>query len=358
MTKEAYLEAHPGAEVHSEHAKKLLTESLIPGPPSMKTKPKQSKKDEPKNGEALEFGVATLYQRTGLDDDEDKPFVPVHDDDWQIGPVVMDIWEAMAVAIESGENSLLVGPTGCGKSQGAEQLGSICGQPVFRLGCHGQITTEDFLGRVEVAIDPETGMNFTKWIDGILPRAMRRGWWLLLDELDAAPPNVMFVLQGVLENEHKLVLPQNGGEVVEPHPDFRFIATANTLGRGDETGLYAGTFVLNEAFLDRFGVCVACDYPEPETEANILAVKAGIPRGDARRMVECAVRVREALSNGDCYCTFSTRRLVAWATKSVKFGGDRDAVRKAAKLTVTNKLGNGDKEFVESVIQRHFGGSV
>jgi MoxR-like ATPase len=376
MKVEEYQEKYPGAETISEKARESASKAQMKGikgmrssgygarptvaPPKPVPAPSGNDDDRP-----MEVGVATLNQRKSLEP-FDQAFVPKHDEAWQIGEREMDFWEALAVALEATESPYIAGPTGCGKTAGVKELACVLNQPVRRVNCNGDMLADDFLGMQKVEVDPETGTNYTTWQDGVLPQAMRRGHWLLLDELDAAPEHVTMVLQSVLEMDHTLVLLANGGEVVKAHPSFRIIATANTLGRGDESGLHGGRTVLDEAFLDRFGVTIRADYPDVETEVRILVSKSGIDEGTARRMVQCATAVREALERGECHCTLSTRRLISWAQKAVKFGhaegvsekNKQRAMKRASELTVTNKLGNGDRDFVTGVIQRYFFGEV
>lgn len=290
-----------------------------------------------------------LVPRTDLTE-FDKQFVPTHDPDWQVGKAEMDKLEAVAVALADNENILDTGPTGCGKTAGAHQLAAALNQPVRKVPLSGDTRVADFYGTMVVEVDDKTGQSVTRWQDGIFTDAVRRGHWIVLDELDACPPAILFGLHSVLEQGGKLILATTG-EIITPHKHFRVFATANTLGRGDDTGLYTGTNILNEAFLDRFGVVLKSSYPEPATETKILVKKAHIANDRAKKMVEVARRVRDAAANDEVYCTFSTRRLLAWATKTVRL---RD-VHLAAEVTILNKLSPEDRAIVQGLIQRHIG---
>jgi cobaltochelatase CobS subunit len=343
----------------SEHAAKRAAEGQKkkqtdePAPSSAK-KTKVSEVIAEYDKTVMRFGYAQLKIRDDLDEKSDLPFVPEHDNGWLPGKREKEQWDLLSLGVSQNENVLLVGPTGCGKSEGVMELAAVLNQPVRRVNLHGDVRASDFVGEKLVDVDPESGQAVVKWVDGILPQAMRRGHWLLADEMDAAPPQILFVLQAVLERKRTLVLTANNGEVVKAHPNFRVIATANTLGRGDETGLYSGTNVLNEAFLDRFGIVIESDYPDSETETKILVKRTGIDEKFAKSMVQCAMKVREAQKNEQCYTTFSTRRLIAWAGKAVSM---KDPL-KSAKVAVLSRLGNDDRAFVAGVIQRYFGGEV
>lgn len=297
--------------------------------------------------DTLRFGCVSLKIRKDLGA-EDSAFVPKHNDNWMVGKTEENMLEELGLAVEENAPAFIYGPTGCGKSTLVEEMAAMLNQPCVRVQLNQRFTAAEFVGFHEIAAD-----GTTVWRDGLLPQAMRNGWWLMLDEITAAPAGILMKLQAVLEGK-PLVLTDNGGEVVEPHANFRLMATDNTNGRGDDTGLYAGTNVINEATLDRFGVVIKADYPTKDTEVEILVNRSGINTAVAEKMVAVARKVREALANEMCYCTFSTRRLISWAKKTARMHN----ARRAAQITVINKLSNDDAKFVENLIQRYFGGEV
>lgn len=355
MSSEQYTEKHPGAELLSAKAsgkKSPKTRAKAASVVATAASTTTAAETTPSGARVYRVGRGTLIERTDLDA-EDEYHVPSHDAAWMVGAREMEVWEVSACAIEDAENILISGPTGGGKTATVMQIGAVINQPVYRHQMKGETRAAEFLGEKTVEIDETTGQNHVVFKYGILAKAMKRGWWLLIDEIDMAPPEVLTVLQGVLEggDRKRLQLVENEGEVIEAHPGFRIIATANTLGRGDESGLYAGTKVLNAAFLDRFETVIQFDYPDAETEASIIVGKSKIGKREANRMVKIAGRVREANANEECECTMSTRQLIAWARKSDKLA----SVQRAAIYTILNKLNSEDRGLVEGVIQRYFG---
>jgi len=283
------------------------------------------------------FLDVTLKKRSSA-----SPLVPNGDPHYQFPPETAFLIQA----INHHENVMIVGPTGTGKSSLVMQLAARANIPMRRCNLNGETTVSDFLGRWTVR---GKEMLFS---EGILPTAMRYGDWLLLDEIDAALPQILFVLQSVLEEGGKLVLMEKEGEIIAPHPDFRIVATANTLGNGDDTGLYSGTQILNEAFKDRFATVIYLDYPDEKSEHAILAQKvSSLKKADIKRLVKCARHVREAAKREECYCSFSTRRLLALARKYAQLGN----LTQALELTVLNKLGRDDRRTVQEIAQRHLG---
>jgi cobaltochelatase CobS len=354
-TKE-YARRYPGAPTISDAASKVAasaaerrTPAKAKAPAAPEASATVSSTGEP---EVYKIGVARLRMRTDLTEVA-KAYVPAHDKAWNLGVREREQWEYLALGLQAQDNVLIVGPTGCGKSTGVLQLAAVCNVPLRRVNLHGDVRAADFVGDRTVTVDPKSGQAIVKWEDGVLIDAMRHGYWLLLDELDAAPSHILFVLQSVLEPGRSITLTANNGEVVKAHPDFRIIATANTLGRGDDSGMYTGTNLLNEAFLDRFGVVITASYPVPGDEAAILFGRSGLNKDDCSKMVEVAEQVRKLQASESVYATFSTRRLVSWATKAVLLGN----VRRAATITVLNRLGADDRKVIDGLIQRKWGGS-
>lgn len=253
-------------------------------------------------------------------------------------------------SVNMGENILLTGGTGVGKTSQILQLASRINQPVLRANFNGETRLSDFIGKMHV-IDGET-----KWVDGILPLAMKKGYWLLLDEIDFADPSILSLLHPVLEDNPCLVLKENDGEVIIPHKDFRIFGTANSIGAmQDKAGSYGGTNQMNEAFLDRWQVILVPNLTEKE-EIKVLKSKSeGIKTIWAKRMVEFANKVRKNALEDFQFSSdsFSTRRLISWAKKSSLLNSPIEG----AKLAWLDKMPESEQETVCKILQTHFGSS-
>lgn len=249
--------------------------------------------------------------------------------------VLMDIVEKKKV--------IATGHAGCGKSSLFEQLAARMNQNIMRVNLNAQITIGDFVGMWSVKD------GTTEWIDGVLPKAMREGIWLVLEELDFAEPAILSILNTVLESNGKLVLKEKGHEVIKPHENFRIFGTANTIGAMQAyRSLYQGTSIMNEAFLDRFR-CYHVDYLPAEEEAKVVA--ATVPRMTLRvatTIVKVANMVRESFLKEEVACTFSTRRVLDWAELLVR---KKDPI-KSAEIAVFSKISKEDKAVIEGIIQR------
>jgi len=250
------------------------------------------------------------------------------------------------VSMRDGEKILLVGPTGCGKSTLVEQLAARLNWPVVRVAASGGLTESDLLGEWTVR-DGETVFNY-----GFLPRAMEMGAVCLIDEIDGMEPSVAFAIHQLMEDQGKLVLLQNGGEIIEPNENFRLVTTANTLGNGDDSGLYTGTRVLNAAFLDRFAAVFRMSYMPADLEVEVIRFRVpDCTKTLARKLVKVASDVREAKHNDQIYCTFSTRRLIELARKHSQLGDFTAAL----ELAVLNRLQEEDRRVVSEICQRNLG---
>lgn len=237
---------------------------------------------------------------------------------------------------------LLTGPTGSGKSSIITQVAARLNWPYYRINCDADITRADFVGQW-VLQGKEMVFQY-----GILPNAMREGALLVVDEWDTANPAIGMALQAVLEDDGKLTIAETG-EVITPSAGFRIACTSNTLGMGDETGLYNGTQPQNFASLDRFKIVLEVDYPSKDAEVNIIKKKVGITDGDIlRKLVEYARLIREAFKREEIRVTMSTRTILNIADKIVDFGD----VASAYKVAYINKCSGSDKKFATELLQR------
>lgn len=222
--------------------------------------------------------------------------------------------------LDPQEPLYVFGPTGCGKTSCIRQLAARLNYPVFEVTGHGRLEFADLVGHLTVK---DGNMSFEY---GPLALAMRYGGLMLLNEIDLTSPEVAAGLNGVLDGS-PLCIAENGGELITPHPMFRFAATANTNGGGDETGLYQGAQRQNLAFADRFILCEV-GYPEPAVEEKLLHQRfPGLPKKLCKTMVDYANEVRKlfmgessssSLTNS-IEVTFSTRSLLRWGDLTVRF---------------------------------------
>lgn len=242
------------------------------------------------------------------------PYTPRLDPDYAFQESARDI---ICWFLYGNDALYLTGPTGCGKTSGIKQIAARLNYPVFEVTGHGRLELADLLGHLTVR---QGTMEFEY---GPLALAMRYGGLFLLDEIDLISPDVTAGLNGILDGS-PLCLSENGGEIIEPHPMFRFAATANTAGAGDESGLYSGTQRQNLALMDRFTLCEV-GYPSKDTEVALLTRKfPDLPQSLCTTMVEYAGEIRRLFIGGSgvtqqIEVTFSTRSLIRWADLTVRY---------------------------------------
>ena len=248
-------------------------------------------------------------------------------------------------AVNAGDNVLLVGHKGVGKTSVVEQVAARALMPLVRVNFTAHVTVSDLVGSIGITKDG------TAWNDGLLPRAMRSGYWLLLDELVFAPPELQSVLFPVMERPSSLTLKESpSGEVVKAHPRFRLFATGNSLG-GDGGGMYAGSQQLNGALLDRFsghGRILRVEPLPPKLEKQVLLRRVpGLSTSLAARTIDVAGRLRSQLLPA-----LSTREIVNWSRKTIEC---KNAVEAASMTFLAIVPTDEERRGIADVIQAAFG---
>ncbi len=276
----------------------------------------------------------------------DNPYVPLMDPDYHFDP---DTTRAIAAGFCFNRRVLVQGLHGTGKSTHIEQVASRLGWPCMRINLDGYITRLDLIGRDGVRVTD--GKQVTFFQEGILPWSLRRPICLIFDEYDAARPDVLFVLQRVLERQGKLTLVEQN-TIITPHPYFRLFATANTIGLGDATGLYHGTHAINQGQMDRWDVVTSLNYITVEQETQIITSK--VPQLDRERyvapMVQCAQLIRRSFASGDISSVMSPRSVLSWAENTLIF----DDVHYAFRVTFLNKCDETERSIIAEYYQRCF----
>lgn len=256
---------------------------------------------------------------------------------------------AILAGFSHNRRVMVQGYHGTGKSTHIEQVAARLNWPCVRVNLDSHISRIDLIGKD--AIELKDGVQVTTFKEGILPWALRTNTAIVFDEYDAGRPDVMFVIQRVLEVDGKLtLLDQN--EVIHPHPSFRLFATANTIGLGDTTGLYHGTQQINQGQMDRWSLVTTLNYLPHAQEAAIVQAKC--PTTDAKvvsQMVTVAELTRNAFMNGDLSTVMSPRTVIAWADNTAIFND----VGFAFRLTFLNKCDELERQTVAEFYQRCFG---
>ncbi len=249
---------------------------------------------------------------------------------------------------------MVQGYHGTGKSTHIEQVAATLNWPLVRVNLDSHVSRIDLVGKDAIVL--KDGKQVTEFREGMLPWAIQRPIALVFDEYDAGRPDVMFVIQRILEAQGKLtLLDQN--RVIRPNPYFRLFATTNTIGLGDTTGLYHGTQQINQGQMDRWSIVTTLNYLAHEVEAEIVLAKS--PHYDTvegRRTINAMVRVadmtRNAFMNGDISTVMSPRTVITWAQNAQIFAGD---IALAFRLTFLNKCDELERPTVAEFYQRAFG---
>lgn len=243
-----------------------------------------------------------------------NPYTPAENPDYIFQDTCRDV---IVWFLHNPEPLYLCGPTGAGKTSCIKQIAARLNYPVFEVTGHGRLEIADLVGHLTVR---NGSMTFEY---GPLALAMKYGALFLFNEIDLASPDITAGLNSILDGS-PLCLAENGGELIAPHPMFRFAATGNTNGAGDESGLYSGTLRQNMAFLDRFILCEV-NYPTAEAETALMTRKfPALPAELCGKMVGYANEIRRLFVEGNgtgpqIEITFSTRSLIRWAELTIRY---------------------------------------
>ncbi len=272
-------------------------------------------------------------------------YVPVFDETYRFDPQTT---LAILAGFQHNRRVMVQGYHGTGKSTHIEQVAARLNWPTIRINLDSHVSRIDLVGKDAIVL--KDGKQVTEFQEGLLPWALQRPVALVFDEYDAGRPDVMFVIQRVLEASGRLtLLDQN--RVIAPHPDFRLFATTNTVGLGDTTGLYHGTQQLNQGQMDRWSIVTTLNYLTHDAEVEIIASKAtGVDDETLSKMVRLADLTRNAFMSGDISTVMSPRTVITWAENFAIFKDLGHAFR----MTFLNKCDELERPLVAEMYQRCF----
>jgi cobaltochelatase CobS len=301
--------------------------------------------------------IAKIRDLFGIDSDMEVPAfseaderVPDLDPAYVFDP---DTTLAICAGFAKNRRVMVQGYHGTGKSTHIEQVAARLNWPLIRINLDAHISRIDLVGRDAIVL--RDGQQVTEFREGLLPWALQHPVALVFDEYDAGRPDVMFVIQRVLETEGKLtLLDQN--RVIRPNPFFRLFATTNTIGLGDTTGLYHGTQAINQGQMDRWNIVTTLNYLPAAVEAQIVLAKSGeYDNKDGKATVEKMIKVadlsRQGFINGDISTVMSPRTVISWAQNALIFGD----VGFAFRVTFLNKCDEVERPLIAEYYQRVFG---
>ncbi|MEB2401482.1 AAA family ATPase [Parapusillimonas granuli] len=293
------------------------------------------------------FGLQQDFQVPAFAERDEH--VPEIDPVYRFNP---EVTLAVLAGFMRNRRVLIQGAHGTGKSTHIEQIAARLNWPCIRVNLDGQISRLDLVGRDAIVL--REGRQVTEFQEGIVPWALQRPVALVFDEYDAGRPDVMFIIQRILEREGSFtLLDQN--RVIRPHPYFRLFATSNTVGQGNLNGLYHGVQALNHAQLDRWNIVATLNYLHPQEELEIVLARVpGLDDAEGRQTVEAMIGVanltRKGFEAGDISTLMSPRTVISWAENSRIFSD----VELAFRLSFLNKCEDAEKPIVAEYYQRCF----
>src|SRR6187399_1029928 len=293
------------------------------------------------------FGIDIDWKVPAFSKSDER--VPDVDQSYVFDP---DTTLAILAGFAHNRRVMVQGYHGTGKSTHIEQVAARLNWPCIRINLDAHISRIDLIGRDAIVL--KDGQQVTEFREGLLPWALQTPTALVFDEYDAGRPDVMFVIQRVLETEGKLtLLDQN--RVIRPNPYFRLFSTANTVGLGDTSGLYHGTQQINQGQMDRWSIVTTLNYLGHDEEVEIVLAKAHHYRTQEGRdivnkMVRLADLTRNAFANGDLSTVMSPRTVITWAENADIFGD----IGFSFRVTFLNKCDELERPLVAEFYQRCF----
>lgn len=256
---------------------------------------------------------------------------------------------AILASFAHNRRCMIQGYHGTGKSTHIEQVAARLNWPCIRINLDSHVSRMDLIGKDAIVL--QDGQQITEFKEGLLPWALQRACAIVFDEYDAGRPDVMFVIQRVLEVEGKLTL-LDQSRVISPHPGFRLFATTNTIGLGDSSGLYHGTQQINQGQMDRWNIVTTLNYLQHDKEVDIVASKQhDLDKKTLSNMVSVAALTRQGFINGDISIVMSPRTVIMWAENADLFGDLGFSFR----LTFLNKCDETERAIVAEYYQRCLG---
>ena len=294
------------------------------------------------------FGIKCSFDVLGFD--KRNNHVPEIDETYKFDP---ETTLSILAGFSKNRRVLISGYHGTGKSTHIEQVAARLNWPCIRINLDSHISRIDLIGKDAIVL--KDGKQITEFQDGLLPWAYKNPVALVFDEYDAGRPDVMFVIQRVLETDSRLTL-LDQSRVIKPNKFFRLFATANTIGLGDTSGLYHGTQQINQGQMDRWNIITTLNYLINEEEEKIIIKK--IKELDnkegkeiIKNMVNTADLSRSGFMNGDISTVMSPRTVITWAENYLIF---KD-IEYAFKLSFLNRCDELERPVIEEYYQRSFG---
>ena len=294
------------------------------------------------------FGTECSFEVFGFT--KKNVFVPTIDNSYKFDPSTT---QAVLAGFAGNRRVLITGYHGTGKSTHIEQVAARLNWPCIRINLDSHISRIDFIGKDAIVL--KDGKQITEFQDGILPWAYQNPIALVFDEYDVGRPDVMFIIQRVLEADGRLTL-LDQSRVIKPNKNFRIFATANTIGLGDTSGLYHGTQQINQGQMDRWNIITTLNYLDNAEEEKIIASKvSGLNNKEGREIIKCMVATadltRSGFMNGDISTVMSPRTVLIWAENYIMFND----IEYSFKLTFLNRCDELERTIIHEYYQRAFG---